>query len=455
MKQQLLDSIYNAFDKDPDASIGLIISHANGISWTVSGRVLTVSTELGESIGTYSLESYTINTLSEALEADGCTIVYQNVEKLHQSAATILDGGGIESESNGNHLLVYQSLLWSIVDAYALELEKAKLQIPEAIKQIIYSSSETEFLDYWGTYWGYPRIVGELDDDYRSRTIYEITRPRSNPIAIEKGLLDRLGQRFYIREPWKEVMLLSDGGTLSGDKHMQGLEWQYHYAQVVGWGKKLTTAHDLANSDRPAGTIFINPQPVYTNAEVVFPVGEVIAWQEWIYGAYADIGMEAILSDNLILSGYREEFRTSIAIGELLLFSNEFGANDVSMIYKNTFCRGEIILSDSDAIGTLQAHFGGYQKVSTGTLGNMSDDMKLSDSHFEWHYEPIDEWFDTNINLGEGIMPTDSSLITFGIFGYAEEQNLSGEGIGWTGDWDSRTWMDSLYQPMVMTEETL
>ena len=450
MLDRLLSNLYRAIDKSPEADTGLIITHDHGVAWVVADRVLTVKTEKNVVIGSYILENYTLHTLAEALQADGCTIIFQN-QKSHLSAACIIAGTGVESESNGNHLLIYTSLAWVLLDSLAVELEKAKAQIPNAIAEIDYTLSDTEFTDYWGKWWGIPRLLGESDADYKDRTIYEITRPRSNPYAIEINMHRMLGEVFRVREPWKEVMYLSDGGALSVDKHMQGKEWQYHYSQTIGWGKKLLRANAIHEADRPAGTLLLDPQPKYPGGIIAFPDIAIQSYEDWVSAYFISIGLTGILSENLVLSGYVDDFTTLFAIGELLLFANIFGVNELFEFSEAIFCRGEIILSDSDPLETLQAHFGGRKVVYSGRQQALSTVNGLSDGDFEWHYEPIDVWVDENTSVGELVMPV-STGIGYREDTYGAEENIGLPGVKWTGRWDTRRWMDSVYVPMVMTE---
>jgi hypothetical protein len=453
----LLGSLYKAFDKSPHAVAGLRISHEDGVSWSISDRWLTVRTELDVLVGSYSLEAHTIDSLAEALVSDGCTIVYQNVDKSHLSASILLEGSGIETqESNGNLLLAYDSYLWTFLDAYAYELEIGKAAIPEAIKQIIYVTAESDFLDYWGEYWGFPRLINESDNDYRERTIDEITRKRSNAIAIEQNIERITHVRHEVREPWKEFMNLSDDGRMSDDKHLTGLEWQYHVAQVVGWGPTLDTADNIANRDRPAGTLFIPPRQKYPGSGNEFPPIDIIFWQEWLYGYYVEIGLTGILSENLVLSGYVDLFTADLAISDLLVYSNEDGLNDISMMYWNVYCKGEIILSDSDPLGTLQAHFGGRELRDSGDLQVLSDVGLISDSDYTTFWVPIDEWSDDDrayYNVMEydfaGIMGREE------IFGFDEITVLQSVTYGWTGNWDQRHWKEVITVPIVITNTPL
>ena len=450
MLKSLLHSLYDSFDKDSHIAVGLRVSHADGFVWAVSGRVLTASTETGAPIGTYTLVDYSLLTLAYALHEAGCTIIYQNPEYQNLSAAIVMSGAGQESVTNGDHLWVYTSLLWVVLDAFALELERVQVQIPNAIREIDYYDSDSQFTDYWSNWWGIPRILGESDLAFKDRTIYEITRPKNNPYCMEVTLKHMFGEYFRIREPWKEVMYLSDGGLMDEDKHYQGLEWIYHDAQVVGWSRNLLNAHAVANKDRPAGTILLDPWPKYPGAQIYYPDGGGIAWEEWLLGYYANIGLQGILSENLSMSDYIMDFGVKIAIGELLTYANEEGLNLYSYFYKHLFCKGEIILSDSDPLETLQAHFGGRMKVCNGSHQIMSDFAGLSDGNFEWHYEPIDVWIDDDRHFGLFELPIDRSVVNGTEEVYGADVKIA-RGAKWTGRWDSRHWQDGVFVGMRMS----
>ena len=444
----LLHSLYNSFDKDPHTFLALRISHTHGFSWVIVDRVLTASTETEIPLGIYPLENYTLLALAHALRDAGCTVVYQSPDNLHLSAATLVAGQGVESSTNGDHLLAYTSLLWVVLDAFALALEKAGLQIPNAIREINYAESDGQFTDYWANWWGIPRILGETDQAFKDRTVYEIIRPKDNPYVMGQTLQHIFGDDFHIREPWKEVMYLSES-ALDDDKHCQGMEWIYHTAQVVAWSKNLLKGQEVAQRDRPAGTILLDPWLKYPGAQLPFPDADIKAWEEWLLAYYINIGLQGILSENLFMSDYDIDYSVQIAIGELMAFANELGLNLYSTIYKHLFCRGEIILSDSDPIETLQAHFGGRMKVCNGSHQIMSEAMGLSDSDFKWHWQPIDVWIDDDHHLGLFEWPLDRD-VTDGLNPVYGASTKISRGIRWTGGWNTRKWQDGLYMGMAM-----
>lgn len=316
--EHLLNSIYNAFDKSPHYVSSLILDHPDGLIASRNGRMLALETALGAPIVDCVLHYETINSLADKAVQRGCELVYMNPDKQYLSASTLVDVFG----EIGNTFKAYDTLLWSLIDAYAIELEKAGYQVQEAVKEIIYTTAHGEFVDLWGEYWGFKRLINESDSAYVDRTIRTITRPKSNPIAISHNIKLSTGNDVVIREPWMEIMSLSDRGNLSSDYHLQGMEWQYHYAQVVGRGFDVTEANVIASDMRPAGTILLEPIDQYPGSlldyELAFPAEFLLSCNS-IHTYNFDTGSVAVLSDNLYLSDYGYDEVASFTITEELL----------------------------------------------------------------------------------------------------------------------------------------
>lgn len=257
MLDRLLQYTQLAIDKAPHPVIALKARHSSGFKWSIQSRVLTAETETGGALGTVALDSLTLLGLAGWLESHGCQVTDLNVELSSRSAATLLSGAGSQSQSNGDALYAFDSLLWSILDAYAVELEGAESSIAEAIQQMDINTASGVWLDFWGEFLGLLR-EGLSDSDYREYLITETLRARCNPLAIEQAILARTGWNVQITEPWKDLFTL-DQSSLSGqDRTYDGVRYGYHLIRpitrdAVDWDRVMA----VINRNRPGGVLVV------------------------------------------------------------------------------------------------------------------------------------------------------------------------------------------------------
>lgn len=222
MRSELLDRLHSAFDRSPDAAVALAITHAQGVAWSVARHRLVVSTEDGSALADLSLLDKTISQLASALTSAGVTVSYINPAMSALHAAVLLDGGGVESESNGSLLRGHRSVLHALVDAYAVELEDLGDRVPRALEQAQLHSAVGDWLDFWGGYFGVSRAAGQDDAAYLQSIIAETLRPKSNRYAIERAILDITGKRVEIDEPWTRIFRLDASALSSGARLKDG-----------------------------------------------------------------------------------------------------------------------------------------------------------------------------------------------------------------------------------------
>lgn len=200
LTQRLLNYLYRAFDKDPDAFTAFRLSSAAGVlSWAVSDRVLTVMID-GETDLVTSLSGKSIADLVAELSA---RYVVQDVisdGRASLSAATLIDGAGSVSDLNGDRLQAYQSLTWIFLDACAGELKALSESAEAAPAQLATVTAEADWLDEIGSYYSVPRLVGEGDAAYGPRIIAEVIAPKSNNVALEIAIKRAFGQPATVKD---------------------------------------------------------------------------------------------------------------------------------------------------------------------------------------------------------------------------------------------------------------
>lgn len=268
MLEKLVSSLYSALDKSPDAKIAIRVQHPDGVRWEVAKRNLSVWTEGGASIGSVALDSLTIGQLAGWLRSQGCSVVYENPDFSAKSASVLLNGSGMQSTSNGDALEAYDSILWSLLDAYAFELEGASDSIDQALLQMYLGTVDGEWLDYWGEHFGMPR-EGRSDNDYREYIVEETLRNRDNALAIEKTIRQLAGEAVSIREPWKDIFILGES-RMDDRHHFHGAHY-YTYGVIqpvantgTNWNKVLP----LINRNKAGGVVIADPQNLVPPATV-------------------------------------------------------------------------------------------------------------------------------------------------------------------------------------------
>lgn len=274
--QRLLKHPHAAvFDKDPLAELVLRVSHAGGSSWVVAAGVLTVVAG-GEEF-TYQLAGYTVSTLANAMQADGLSVTRVNSQYGHLSALALVEGASDQWLSNGDHLRVFTSLLWALLQGYSREVDAAQEQIRQALLQMVIATAEGEWLDLWGTLYGVPRMTGESDAALRLRIPREAFRLRVNPRAIEAAIKELTGKDVSILEPWQSSFVL-DQSLLSGPDKMQDGQFvgpfliQPQSVGSIDWSNVLP----IVERNRPAGVLTLSPQVLYRGGASL--VGEIEVW---------------------------------------------------------------------------------------------------------------------------------------------------------------------------------
>lgn len=261
------------FDKAPGAELALRVRHDDGAVWTVADEVMTVTA--GEFERRYNLADFTVGSLAAAMQADGFEVPTLSPEWQHRSALVLVEGTGDQGESNGDHVHAFTSLLWVLLSGYAVEVRAAEYQVDQALRQMVITTAEGEWLDLWGTLYGVPRLQHETDAAYRPRIKREAFRLRVNAHAIEQAIFDATGWDVRIEEPWKDIFTL-DKSQLSGpDRFYDGSRYGYHLIRpvthdIVDWDVVMAIIH----RNRAAGVLVVSPLGVHS-AYTIYPGDEI------------------------------------------------------------------------------------------------------------------------------------------------------------------------------------
>lgn len=246
------------FDKAPADELVFRLRHANGATWTISDAVMTA--RAGVVATTYDLASLTVTQLSTALTGAGYQVTELRDAFADLSALVLVEGRGDQGTSNGDRVTGYTSLMWALMGGYAVELRQASAQVIQALRQMVITQAEGEWLDLWGKLYAVGRAQNEADGNYAPRIPKEAFRLRESPIAIEEAVKDATGKTIRIEEPWSNVFRL-DNSLLSGpDKFQDGTRVGYFLIQPTSttpldWTDVLPVIH----RNRAAGVLVLPP----------------------------------------------------------------------------------------------------------------------------------------------------------------------------------------------------
>ena len=326
---KLLSFLNRVFDKNPQRFLALRLSYDGQMTWSVRDAVLTthVVGGSGEAL-VVNLRQYRLAELMNFLGSqDGYSVLYSAPPDLAGlSARTLLDGDGDIGKSNGDHLYAYTSPLWVYLEAMASELDAARLQITEMLRQMVTKTAEGEWLDEIGIYYGVPRMPGEADRPYGDRIIAEVLRPRSNNVAMEMAIKEFTGQTATVTD-----VVLFDGATPAYNSLIQhnglhlhnavarpiyGLfdvmigynlltggspaQFQQEVREIIG---RLRAAGTHLRALELAGSVILDAFPFAPGDNAVEPVTVGAAFSDT-----ATQGDDNALSSSLVLAGMSDSF---------------------------------------------------------------------------------------------------------------------------------------------------
>ena len=215
LTEKLLGYLNRVFDKDPDSVLALRLNYDGAMTWRVSSGVLTTSVTGGTGGPlTVSLSGFSISGLSAYLAAQpGYSVPFTATgDMATRSALALMETSGNPAQSNGDHLMAFQSVLWAYLNAQSAELSTAQVAISEALLQIAAITASDTWVDEHGSYYGVSRTSGEADASYVARIVSEITRARGNGVAIAEAV--KLGATAsYVTVADYPTVTVSGGGV--------------------------------------------------------------------------------------------------------------------------------------------------------------------------------------------------------------------------------------------------
>lgn len=371
------------FDKAPGAELAFRLRHPEGSSWRIADGSLSVT--VGDVTWDYDLGQHTVASLAHTLEADGFEVLAVSSEFASRGAAVLIEGAGDQSKSNGDHVYAHTSILWTLMGGYAGEIREAEHQVHEALRQMVITQAEGEWLDLWGMLYAVDRLAGESDADYAKRIPSEAFRIRVNGLAIEKAVKELTGKDVELREPWREMFTL-DESSLSGS-HRFPDEKYYGYFLIQPIAREAfdwTDVLEVIHRNRAAG-IEVYPPAIEFSAKHLVASDEydVHVGREDTRPSVAYISGEnplgvMRLSDNDIVLNHPMAMLQMHGISS----SDGLAMQDASekIIKPRSIIKAAITLSDGVPLGDENAIFPrGLESVSFDPPSSLSDELELSE----------------------------------------------------------------------------
>ena len=215
LTEKLLGYLNRVFDKGPDSVLALRLHYDGAMTWRVSAGVLTTAVTGGTGGPlTVALSGFSMSGLAAYLAAQpGYSVPFTVTgDMASRSALALIEASGNQAQSNGDHLLAFQSVLWAYMNAQSGELSTAQVAISEALLQIAALTASDTWVDEHGSYYGVARTSGEADVAYVARIVSEIKRSRGNGVAISEAV--KLGATAtYVTVSDYSTVTVSGGGV--------------------------------------------------------------------------------------------------------------------------------------------------------------------------------------------------------------------------------------------------
>lgn len=319
MLQRLLSHLHRAvFDTSADEVVAFYLDGPAGSSWVAANEFFDITFADGSTIH-YDLNNFTISQFIARLRADGMIVLNVNQDTLLFSGITMLELSGAAGKQNP--ITLYRDILHAIFGAYSREMNAARDNVGEGLKQLNINTATNGFLDVWGKLFGVPRS-GLPDPDYQKKIPKEAFRHRINTIAIQQAVKDQTGFDITLKELWRDVFRV-DISRLSGpdkfelildpsDPRLDPTSPLYDPTKQAGNYIVLPTAASSVDWNKilpiiqrniAAGVTVLKPINLYVFF-VNDPINGSVWFQQWgMYGFFIKSDSMPRLDMGLVLSG--------------------------------------------------------------------------------------------------------------------------------------------------------
>lgn len=192
---KLVSFLHYGFNRGPLPTPLLYASDADtALMVGNDGNRLTISNSGGELAALdIATPTVTLQNVADWLAGYFTDVALADITQADRPARMLLPTVLLSVDDDGNSTLTltaHTSLLWCILDAYALELERAKTAIFAMLAQMRLDFAQAIWLDEWGVHYGLPRRTSKNEDDdgYRERVIATLFKLKCNNVAMELAL---------------------------------------------------------------------------------------------------------------------------------------------------------------------------------------------------------------------------------------------------------------------------
>ena len=446
------------FDTSPEAEPVLRLRSDAGLSWRVRDEVLSVVS--GDRSLSYDLAALSVGQLAASLQQDGFDVGPVNPHFTGLSATVLVEGAGDQLQSNGDRLTGFRSLLWILYSAYAPELREAGNQVQQALRQMVITQAEGEWLDLWGILYNTPRGIDEPDPDYQPRIPQEAFRIRVNALAIEQAIKDATGKDVIIEEPWGLMFRLNES-ALSGDrKFYDGSNVGYHLIRPVSkTSVDWTDILRVIDRNRGAGIVVLDPETRLSSFVDAGIDGTVLSARRSEAGYFIPIWTDNRL-DYMVLSDEEITLNWDAMISNVMTMANTDPLLDpVSIASVRNIAMASIGLSEGPAFGDENFVFPRAELTQSGGEMATSDNLELSSDKQKPEFRPVDLITSQTNARGELVMggATDVGVKPSVIIGRFVDASIDGTtlvsvtaGFTWksAGGWGEFPWGASQYETL-------
>jgi hypothetical protein len=475
-RARVLRLLYRTLRRDPDRIVVLRPNGAHNLRWVIdeapalTARTLRIE-RAGEPDVVLTLDDRTIAQVRDDLLAAGVTLAFatSDPELLTLGALALEPGSGEQWQSNGDHIYLARNTLWAWADPIGRWLDQGRADIAEMLRMLVVRQSGGYWSEFWASHFDLQRKPAEPDSNLNYRTEYEWRRPRSNPKAIEKNIQHLLGETVRVREPWREMMIVSQSEIGGGDHLPQEREFAFHRAQLVSrdfvdWPAAMIEAE----ADRPAGTLFLPPITLPDPWLIDASGGDIHFGGTTTHGGRIQDYDGQIISSTWDLSDTFVLLNPVLYADQLTAFTSDPLPDPGDIGQGIVIALGSMVVSDQWALGDEQSHLPGNRPAEDGGGMVVSGGEAVSDYEHRLYRVPVDAWrhadqaFDPglpfplqpqgsfNVEQGGGavIVRDGGDLFSGDSITTAFSAGAAYAG-GWTGKWNDRTWAGAYPYPEV------
>lgn len=427
--KRLLKSLHSAvFDKSADKAVVFYVRHDLEVTWSVDSSVLSVSA--GSLQKSYRLGEMTVGQLAGQLVLDGFEVAGLSGEMSGLSAEVLLDSSGGTAINNGDRVYGFRDAMYSLLGSYSKELGTVKYQIGEAIRQMVITQAEGEWLDLWGAIYNTPRPIDLDDQSYQRLIPEEAFRLRVNSYAIEQAILDLTGLDVDIDEPWGYIFRLDESQLSGTHKFYDGSNIGYHLIRPISkepidWSLVMP----IVLRNRAAGVLVLDPETRLSNAVDASIDGTVWFGAKSMRGIFVQFFSDNRL-DYLVLSGEVITRNWPIMISSVITIGNLDPLLDPDPIsFKRSIAMASITLSDGMALGDINAVLSRAEITQDGGKLHTSNDLELSSVEQAQSWRPVDLIISQDNPRGELLAPyaVSAGATKWDIRGSYADASISGD----------------------------